>query len=133
MWEITVKSQLLTFLFGVVIGAVLSLYFDSFRTLRRCFRHNKLAVFLEDILFFIVSAFVAFMFLMARCNGEVRAYVIFSLILGFMLYRITISRLLLPICVFAFRFAARIIKKIGLYISKFISHLTKNAKKQQKK
>ncbi len=129
MWEITVKSQLISFLCAVVVGIFLSFYFDFFRTLRRSFKHNKITVFIEDIIFFLVAAFVTFLLLMARCNGEVRTYVIISIILGFIIYRITLSRLLLPVAVFLLKFFIKILNKTGSIITKSVLFIIKNAKK----
>lgn len=133
MWEITVKNQLISFLCAVVVGIFLSFYFDFFRTLRRCFKHKKITVFIEDILFFLVATFITFLLLMARCNGEVRTYVIVSIILGFFVYRITLSRLLLPVAVFLLKFFIRILNKIGTVLTKSVLFVIKNAKKYLKK
>lgn len=129
MWEITVKSQLISFLCGILVGIFLSLYFDFFRTLRRSFKHKKITVFIEDILFFLVATFITFLLLMARCNGEVRAYVIVSIILGFFIYRITLSRLLLPIAVFILKLFIKILNKIGSFIAKNVLLIIKKLKK----
>ncbi len=129
MWEITVKNQLISFLCAVVVGIFLSFFFDFFRTLRQSFKHKKITVFIEDILFFLVATFITFLLLMARCNGEVRAYVIVSIVLGFFFYRITLSRLLLPVAVFLLKFFIKIFNKIGSIIGKSVSLIVKNAKK----
>ena len=69
MWEITVKSQILTFFYAVTLGIILSVLFDFFKTIRISYKHNNIFVFIEDIVFFLISTFLTFMFLMARCNG----------------------------------------------------------------
>ncbi len=132
MWEITVKSQIITFLCGILLGVILSFDFDLFRALRNVLKHNNVVVFFEDILFFLVAIFTTFLLLMARCNGEVRMYVILSIITGFFMYRISLSKLFLPIIKFIFGLFVMIFKNIGNFAIKLWSYVNKFAKNDKK-
>ena len=77
MWEISIREQLLTVLYSIIVGLFLSFVFDFFKLLRQCFKHKKFLIFIEDVIFFIDATFITFMLLMARCNGEVRSFVLF--------------------------------------------------------
>lgn len=129
MWEITVKSQILTFFYAVTLGIILSVLFDFFKTIRISYKHNNIFVFIEDIVFFLISTFLTFMFLMARCNGEFRTYVISAILIGFFIYRITLSKIVLPTSVVITKFFIRLFGKIFLLFRKSISLTVKNTKK----
>ena len=129
MWEITVKAQILTFFYAVTLGIILSVLFDFFRTIRISYKHNNIFVFIEDIVFFLISTFLTFMFLMARCNGEFRTYVISAILIGFFIYRITLSKIVLPTSVIITKFFIRLFGKIFLLFRKSISITVKNTKK----
>ncbi len=129
MWEITIKSQLTSFFCALVVGILLSVFFDFFRTLRKCIIHKKITVFIEDIIFFIIATFITFMLLMARCNGEVRAYVLISIIAGFFVYRITLSKLLFPVAAWLLNYFLKFINKIASIIAKSVLWGIKKVKK----
>lgn len=119
MWEIDLKQQLISLLCAVLLGIVLSMYSDIFRIIRKVKKHSKVSVFIEDLLFFMVSAFVTFMLLMARCNGEVRGYMILGEVLGFLLFRLTVSRITLPFFYKIISFVAGLFSKISGVLERF--------------
>lgn len=119
MWEIDLKQQLISLLCAVLLGIVLSMYSDIFRIIRKVKKHSKVSVFIEDLLFFMVSAFVTFMLLMARCNGEVRGYMILGEALGFLLFRLTVSRITLPFFYKIISFIAGFFSKISGVLARF--------------
>ena len=108
---------------------ILSVLFDFFRTIRISYKHNNIFVFIEDIVFFLISTFLTFMFLMARCNGEFRTYVISAILIGFFIYRITLSKIVLPTSVIITKFFIRLFGKIFLLFQKSVSLTVKNTKK----
>lgn len=79
--------------------------------------NSFIAVFITDILFFVFSAFVTFIFLISRTNGEIRAYVILGETLGFIFSRHTISKLYLKILCAIFC----VIVKLKIYLRKKIN------------
>ncbi len=116
MWEINNASQIITFFYSLVLGIFFSIFYDVLRAFRIIKQHSKLLVFIEDILYFSFNSIITFIFLIATTNGEVRAYVIIGLILGFILFFITLSKYFLKIICWIFS----IIKIFFMYInSKF--------------
>ncbi len=121
MWEIGVGDQLLTFLYSLILGGIFCVFYDAFRALRKCGLNSYIAVFISDILFWIIAAFVTFIFLIARTNGEVRGYVLVAQLLGFVAFRFTISRFSFPLFKVIFGFILRVLKKISAGIAVFCS------------
>lgn len=117
MWEINVGNQFATFLYSLCLGAVLCLFYDVLRALRKVGYNSFWTVFIGDIFFWTVSAFATFVFLLARTYGEIRGYVIASEFFGFVIFRLIFSRLFLK--VFEFIFAS--FKKLYFYLDMFFT------------
>lgn len=81
------KALLCCLLLGVILGAL----YDFFRLLRLCLCTD----FIFDFLFWLISAFSFFTYLLAFNSGEIRAYYFFLCFGGYMLYILTIGRLTL--------------------------------------
>ena len=92
MWDIDVSDQTVTVLLSRVLGVAVCILYDIFRSLRRAVNHNAVAVFLEDILFWVLAAFLNFVFFMSRTGGGLRGYVFAGEAMGFAATRMTVSR-----------------------------------------
>ncbi len=83
MWEISSNLQIANFLRAVLLGGFFCLLYDLFSAARKAGANSTAAVFLQDIFYFVIIAPITFCFLLATTNGEVRAYIIFGVFLGF--------------------------------------------------
>ncbi len=114
MWEINISNQFLTLLYSICLGAILCFFYDFLRASRKTGFNSFIAVFITDILFWIISAFVTFIFLMSRTNGEIRGYVLVGQLIGFVISRLTVSRFILLFFVFLFN----LIKNLNRLLNK---------------
>lgn len=103
MWEIHSSDQAVTFLWSIVLGVLLCLFYDIFRAKRAATENGVIAVALQDIFFWSVSAIVTFLFLLARTNGQLRFFVFAGMVIGFFVCRFSISRLWILPFVYFFR------------------------------
>ena len=78
---------------SVVFGIILCLVYDVFRALRKTVSHTITLTFFEDLLFSFLAAVTTFLFLLSTTNGEIRGYVLLGAVFGFILSRLTISRI----------------------------------------
>lgn len=83
------------FLMSVGFGFIVGTLYDMCRFLRMVFIKNNKAVFLQDILFFAVSAVLTFLFLLTVNGGRFRFYIFLALVLGFAVYYFTLGRLMI--------------------------------------
>ena len=97
MWEISVNGQISTALYSVLCGSLLSFVFDIMSAAVFGVSKSRIVLFISDVFFWIFSAFLIFVFLISRTNGEIRGYVLFSCAVGFMLYRATLRRIVFPL------------------------------------
>lgn len=95
MWEIGINNQAVTFLFSALLGFGLSFLYDLFKIIRRVARPKKIVVFILDIIYFLIITVIFFCFLMLRTNGELRIYTFVGAALGFLLFYITFSKVML--------------------------------------
>lgn len=96
MWEISNYNQIISFLLSICLGSVFCFFYDVVRALRKVCINSFFAVAVTDVLLWTFYAFITFIFLMATTNGEIRAYVLWGELIGFGLFRISISKLLFP-------------------------------------
>ncbi len=68
--------------------------YDILRSVRRVYDFTAVAFFFQDIVYALISALVTFLFLLGVTNGELRLFVFVGLTLGFLLSRLTISKVL---------------------------------------
>ncbi len=114
MWEINSNSQILSFLYSLVLGVIFSIFYDVFRAGRIVFFKKNLFVFLEDIFYFFILSIITFLFLLGTTNGEVRAYILLGILLGFISFNQTVS----PFTLKSFTLILRWIKSILKAVSK---------------
>lgn len=93
MWEIDLSGQIYTFLLSLMLGAAFCLVYDTVRALELKARMSAPAIFLVDVLYFIVISLFEFCFFLVRTNGEIRGFVFVGQLAGFLAARKTLSRI----------------------------------------
>lgn len=83
------------FLVCLALGMVLAFIYDCVRIFRLFFRHKDWLVDIEDLAFWLFTAWLVFRTLFLYNRGALRGYAFFGMFLGVMLYALTLSRLLL--------------------------------------
>ena len=94
MWEISSYSQYICFLYSLVLGVSLGIVYDLFKLDRLLFKRSKIFLFFSDILFWLISAFLIFTFCVIFSNGQIRGFIVLGTLLGFVIYRLTLSKLI---------------------------------------
>lgn len=102
MWEINNSLQILSFLRSLILGVLLCVLYDFIKSARLTVDFSDITIFLQDIIYSCISAFVTFIFLLSVTNGEMRGYVILGILVGFIISRFTLSRLLCKFLKFIF-------------------------------
>ena len=140
MWEISSLSQLSAALFAFLLGIGLSVIYDIIKATRKIGFNSYVIVFLGDILFSILSAVITFLFLLVFTNGELRGFILFFEMLGFIFSRLTLSRLFLKFLILIFSFFKRLLSKMSTLLlqfsyktERFLLNLFLNLKKLLKK
>lgn len=88
-----VEKETAIFLFSVVLGAVMGVFYELFRVARRVIKHNAAAVFIEDFLYTVACGCCYYVFVTAIAWGQLRGFVFFGIVLGMLLERLAVGNL----------------------------------------
>ena len=86
-----IYSQSKLFCIFFLLGLLLNIIFDLFRGLRKAIKFSNALVWIQDVLFLLISGFLFFKTLLIFSNGEIRLYMIIAMLLGIAIYSLTIS------------------------------------------
>ncbi|MBQ6816652.1 MAG: spore cortex biosynthesis protein YabQ [Clostridia bacterium] len=136
MWKVSINSQIVSFLISLLFGVGYGAFYSFFKGARAAKKYSAIAIFFQDIIFFILIAFVTFIMLLALSNGQVRSYLLFGILLGFCVFYFTLSNLfshLISVVIKAFCWALLrfkgILGKIFVFFSKKAQKIAKISKK----
>jgi spore cortex biosynthesis protein YabQ len=90
-----IYDEMELFLVCMLLGAVLAFSYDVIRILRMLVSHKSWIVDVEDLAFWLVTAWLVFRTLFVFNRGTLRGYAFLGLFLGFLCYELTVSRVLL--------------------------------------
>ncbi len=140
MWEITLNNQLFGVLVSVVFGFLVALFYDVLKAYCIKYTPNKLFVFFKDLFFAAFCALLEFLLLMALSNGAIRAYLLISQLVGFVLFRLFLSCYWLKIVGFLlnilnkiYTFCEGVLNKTNQIIGAFENYILKKAQNLYKK
>ncbi len=91
------EDQLQLFVIFMIIGIFIGLFFDTFRILRKTFKHKDFVIYIQDFLFWIITGAVLLYSSFIFNSGEFRAYMILGALLGFFAYIFTLSKYFIKI------------------------------------
>ncbi len=100
---------------ALLTGALITLIYDGLIILRRVIPHKPLAEALEDMGFWIFCAIYVFMWLYRESNGTLRWYAVAGALLGMLIYKKTISGLLVKSMVWLLTKVLAVLEKV-LYV-----------------
>ena len=123
MGTITVVGQLKVFGLSIVLGVAFCLFYDLFRALHIKLVKSFVAVFVTDVLYWLILFPVTHSFLLLFCKGNVRAYVLFGILIGFVCCRLTLSKPFLKILLLIIDLIGKLFHLISLPFLAFFSLL----------
>lgn len=116
MWEISIQSQLMGTLYSIPAGAAFCLLYDLIRIVRRCVRPRPAVDFLLDVFYWVICAFATFSLFLVFSSGQIRWYVFFGLLVGFLLFRFTLSRWIIRLSFFLIDRLCRLFRRVGGFL-----------------
>ena len=119
--EISISEQALEFLAACLLGGILGGVYDLFRIARLAFSNRWLITLVEDLLFWLLSAVVTFLFLLLFSEAQVRLYLLIGELLGFTVYYFSIGSLVMKLSKWLIGWIKRVLR-LGyrLFISPFV-------------
>lgn len=113
--------ELRYFIASILCGAALAMCYDFIRIFRRIVKHGAIIMAIEDIIFWILAAFIMFGVILFTNNGDVRWYAVAGMFMGMLIYIVTLSRLI----VWAFTGIIKKINNIIAFVLKKVCNLVK--------
>lgn len=100
-------SQFSLFLFSLLGGVGVGLFFDSFRALRRFRGSGVVWVGVQDLVFWLFSALSVFLFIYRLNFGQPRWYIFGGIFLGGLFYHLLLGDAVVRLFLWAFRALCR--------------------------
>lgn len=91
------QNQAYLFLIFSLTGVAIGLLFDFFRILRRSFKTPNIVIYIEDILFWVLTGVLILYNIWYFNNGEIRLYMFLGIIIGILIYVSTLSSILVKV------------------------------------
>jgi len=120
--ELNFYQQSIAFLWSIPLGIVIGILYGIIKFIRIAFNFRKTSTIISDVAFMLISTVAIYLFSIAYIQGLVRIYVFIGCIIGFLIYRLSIGRLI-----------ARIYSPIIVFVSKIIYVIMSKFKKIAKK
>ena len=92
-----VENQAYLFLVFSFTGMLIGILFDFFRVLRKTYKTLDVITYIEDILFWILTGILIIYNIWFFNDGEIRLFMILGIIIGALLYTLTISYFVIKI------------------------------------
>lgn len=124
--ELVLTEELAVVGYAALFGVGVGILYDVFRVLRLLFRPSAVAVFVEDLLFFFITAALTGMFIFTFHSGVIRLYIFVSAVAGAALWYMTLGR----IC---YRLWRGVADKIRRFFAVLSAPLRKSMAKSRKK
>ncbi|MBO5088909.1 MAG: spore cortex biosynthesis protein YabQ [Lachnospiraceae bacterium] len=90
-----IYDEIQLFLICLMLGAALALVYDGIRIFRLLIPHQDWVVDVEDLVYWVFTAWMVFRTLFYYNQGMLRGYAFLGMFLGMLVYMLTVSRLLL--------------------------------------
>lgn len=112
-------------LVSITAGICMAFVYDILRLFRRLVRHGRLAVDVEDLLYWTICFFASFTILYYANNGVIRFVAVLGAALGMLLYSVTIGKIFVRFSYFLinktigsmYRFLCKVIKRLHKIVS----------------
>ena len=98
------------------LGAALGVFYDLLRAIRTHFRLKRWGTGLMDVLFSMTGTACFLLLLLRGTDGQLRFYLPLGLVIGFLLYRETVSRGVLHILLWLLKLAGRVVDQFWAFL-----------------
>lgn len=115
-------KELWIFSYSCLLGLGLGILYDVFRIIRMLINKRNITIFLQDIIYFIVSGFVTFIFVLGINEGQSRFYILAGEGIGWIAYHITLGEKI-------YHCSENIVKMIHTKFRNFSKNIFLNIKK----
>lgn len=102
-------NQASLFLIYIATGMLICIFYDIFRALRKTIKTSNIVTYIEDIIFWTIVAIFLIIEILNLNSGELRLYTFIGIIIGCIIYLLTVSKFILNILIKIFKTTQKII------------------------
>lgn len=113
MFDFNIGDEVYIFMISIANGLVIGLIYDFNRIIRVYSKAKGIRLMLEDFFFWLITAYIFFMFLIRNTDGVVRGFIVAGFLIGFFIYLKSISK-------YSFKLLNKIFKLILSLINEII-------------
>lgn len=84
-------NQFLMFMCSCGLGIGLGIFYDFFRILRLIINPKNIAIFVQDVIYFVFSGLLTFFFVLVFNFGEMRFYILGGECIGWIGYHLSLG------------------------------------------
>ena len=107
-----VNQQTLLFLKSIQIGVAFAVLYDTIRLLRKSMHHPNWMIQVEDTLYWVACTVLGFIALYMHNYANIRIYIFLGMILGAILYLLTLSAFFMRIAMSIIAFIKQVVEVI---------------------
>lgn len=125
MTDLSLALQTVQFLQSIMLGAVFSIIYDIFYIIRSFFPRRIQPLMLLDFLYFLICGIILFQYLLRLNNGCMRYFIVLGVIIGWVVFHLSLSRLIVKIIDFILKWLRKILlwlMKPVISVHRFLRH-----------
>ena len=101
-------NQLQLFIIFFINGIIIGIIFDTFRVIRKTFKHKDFIIYVQDVLFWILTGSILMYSTFLFNDGEFRFFLLIGVIVGFVTYLFTFSKIFIKTNVSILKFIKKL-------------------------
>lgn len=106
------ENQLYVFFIFILNGFLIGILFDIFRILRKVFKTTDFITYIEDFLFWLLTAFTIIFSIFKFNNGNLRGFIIIGIFIGISIYLLLFSKIFIEINLFIINFINKLLYRL---------------------
>ena len=120
------QEQIIILMRFFMSGLLIGLLFDSFRIQRKAMKVHDIVTYLQDILFWIITAIIVILTVIKFTDGEIRSYMVIGLALGVIIYFYIFSKHIIRCAIIIIDFIKKILSILLFPVKKIFKIVKKH-------
>lgn len=108
----SITEQTQVFIIFVIVGIIISFLFDIFRILRKVYKFSNMLIYMQDILFWLLTGIIILQAIFKFNSGDIRIFLFLGIFVGVFIYISLFSIYVIKIGSFILKLMNTLIRKL---------------------
>lgn len=108
----SIAEQTQVFIIFVIVGIIISFLFDIFRILRKVYKFSNMLIYMQDILFWLLTGIIILQAIFKFNSGDIRIFLFLGIFVGVFIYISLFSIYVIKIGSFILKLMNTLIRKL---------------------